>query len=76
MVPPLTKTLGSAHGSVTRRTKLHGNGNGQHMGLTRQDQSRSAYMAQLNGTSTTFDGKAVWKAHAEGKHNFFCMGPK
>nr|TKW07472.1 hypothetical protein SEVIR_7G309500v2 [Setaria viridis] len=32
--------------------------------------SRSTYIARLNGTYSTFDGEAVWQAHAEGKHNF------
>ncbi|RCV36165.1 hypothetical protein SETIT_7G297800v2 [Setaria italica] len=33
--------------------------------------SRSTYIARLNGTYSTFDGEAVWQAHAEGKHKFF-----
>jgi len=33
--------------------------------------TKSAYNIQLQGVYSTFDGRLVWKAHAEGKHKFF-----
>jgi len=33
--------------------------------------SKSAYLAQFNGTYSTFLGNYIWKAQAEGKHKFF-----
>ena len=33
--------------------------------------AKSAYNIQFQGIFTTFDGRTLWKAHAEGKHKFF-----
>lgn len=33
--------------------------------------SKSAYLAQFNGSYSSFDASALWKASAEGKHKFF-----
>ena len=33
--------------------------------------AKSAYLAQFNGTYSTFTGEHIWKAEAEGKHKFF-----
>jgi hypothetical protein len=33
--------------------------------------SKSAYLAQFNGSYSAFKAKSIWKAHAEGKHKFF-----
>jgi hypothetical protein len=33
--------------------------------------TRSAYLAQLNGTFNTFDALSTWCAHSEGKSKFF-----
>lgn len=33
--------------------------------------AKSAYNIQLLGTQGIFDGRSVWRAHAEGKHKFF-----
>jgi hypothetical protein len=33
--------------------------------------AKSAYNIQLLGTQRIFDGRSVWRAHAEGKHKFF-----
>ena len=33
--------------------------------------AKSAYNIQLQGVFSTFDGRTLWKAHAEGKHKFF-----
>ena len=33
--------------------------------------SKSAYLAQFNGSINTFNATAIWKAQAEGKHKFF-----
>jgi len=33
--------------------------------------TKSAYNIQLQGVYSTFDGRLLWKAHAEGKHKFF-----
>jgi hypothetical protein len=33
--------------------------------------TKSAYLAQFNGSHSTFQATALWQAHAEGKHKFF-----
>jgi len=33
--------------------------------------SKSAYLAQFNGSYSTYNGNDLWKAQAEGKHKFF-----
>ena len=33
--------------------------------------SKSAYLAQFNGSYCSFKASYIWKAHAEGKHKFF-----
>jgi hypothetical protein len=33
--------------------------------------TKSAYMAQFNGSYYTFDALAIWKAKTEGTHHFF-----
>lgn len=33
--------------------------------------SKSAYLAQFNGSYCSFEGSYIWKAHAKGKHKFF-----
>ena len=35
--------------------------------------AKSAYNVQFTGAFSNFSANSIWKAEAEGKHEFFCM---